>query len=159
LERQLQIEHLQALKYSSFSIFAFIISLIILGKISNKYNPRRFIISFTYLTILLFIPAFIALNSINYSVFILGLLILPILAGGLCAPAYPYAIKKFAAEVRYSGVGLSYTLGIAIFGGFSPVICSYLIRITNLYYSPAFYVIFLAIVYLFFEKIIGGKSQ
>jgi MHS family proline/betaine transporter-like MFS transporter len=99
------------------------------------------------------------LNSINYSVFILGLLILPILAGGLCAPAYPYAIKKFAAEVRYSGVGLSYTLGIAIFGGFSPVICSYLIRITNLYYSPAFYVIFLAIVYLFFEKIIGGKSQ
>ena len=71
------------------------------------------------MTILLIIPAFIALNSINYSVFILGLLILPILTGGLCAPAYPYAIKKFAAEVRYSGVGLSYTLGIAIFGGFS----------------------------------------
>ncbi len=159
LEKQLNIEHLQALKYSSFSIFSFIISLIILGRISNKYNPRNFIIFFTYLTILLFIPAFTALNSTNCSVFILGLIILPILAGGLCAPAYPYAIKKFAAEVRYSGVGLSYTLGIAIFGGFSPLICSYLIRVTNLYYSPAFYIIFLAILYLFFEKIIGEKSQ
>lgn len=154
LEKQLNIEYFQALKYSSFSIFSFIVSLVILGRISNKYNPRSFIIFFTYLTILLSIPAFIALNSAYYFIFILGLLILPILVAGLCAPAYPYAIEKFAVEVRYSGVGLSYTLGIAVFGGFSPLVCSYLINITGLYYSPAFYIIFLAGFYLFCEKII-----
>ena len=158
LEKQLNIEHVQALKYSSISIFSFIVSLIIIGKFSNKFNPRKFIIFFSFLSILLIIPAFVALNSNNNALFILGLLIFPFLAGGLCAPAYPYAIKLFNAEIRYSGVGLSYTIGIAIFGGFSPVICSYLIKKTNLYYSPAFYIIFLAVIYLLFEKIIDCKT-
>ncbi|RST63193.1 MFS transporter [Candidatus Aquarickettsia rohweri] len=159
LEKQLNIEHIKALKYSSISIFSFIISLIILGKVSNKFNPRKFIIFFSYLSILLTIPAFIAINSDNSILFMLGLLIFPFLGGGLCAPAYPYAIKIFNTEVRYSGVGLSYTIGIAIFGGFSPVICSYLIKTTELYYSPAFYIIFLALIYLFFEKIIGSRTK
>jgi MHS family proline/betaine transporter-like MFS transporter len=158
LEKQRHIEHVQALKYSSFSIFFFIVSLIILGRISNRYSSRSFILFFSYLAILLFVPAFIALNHPNSIIFILGLLILPIITGGLCAPAYPYAIKKFAAEVRYSGVGVSYTIGIAIFGGFSPLVCSYLIKVTGLYYAPAFYIVGLAILYLFFEKIIEGKN-
>ena len=152
LETQQNIQHLHALKYSSFSIFTFIVSLLILGSIANKYNPRSFIIFFTYLLILLIIPIFIMLNSSNQFMFALGLIVMPIVTGGICAPAYPYAMEQFNTEVRCTGVGLSYTLGIAIFGGFTPVICSYLVTITNLCYSPALYIIFLSFLYLLCEK-------
>jgi MHS family proline/betaine transporter-like MFS transporter len=131
-----------------------------MGRISNRFSPRKFTIIFAYLIILLLIPAFLAVNSANYFIFLLGLSCIPILAAGLCAPAYPYAIQKFKAEMRYSGVGVSYTLGIAIFGGFSPVVCSYLMKTTMLSYSPAFYVIGLAFLYVIFENILGkSKSE
>ena len=160
LEKQLDTPRLLAMKYSLYSIFLFVTFLVLMGRISNRFSPRKFTIIFAYLIILLLIPAFLAVNSANYFIFLLGLSCIPILAAGLCAPAYPYAIQKFKAEMRYSGVGVSYTLGIAIFGGFSPVVCSYLMKTTMLSYSPAFYVIGLAFLYVIFENILGkSKSE
>ena len=152
LETQRNVHHLQALQYTSFSIFIFMVSLILLGIIANQYKPRSFIMFFAYLLTFFIIPIFIMLNSSNQFILILGLAIMPILAGGLCAHTYPYAMEQFSTEIRYTGVGLSYTLGIAVFGGFTPVICSYFIRITNLCYSPAFYIIFLGFLYLLCEN-------
>ncbi len=159
LEKQLGFSHLLAMKHSLYSISLFIIFLVLMGRISNKFGPRKFTMTFAYLIILLLIPAFLAINSNNYFLFIGGISIIPILAAGLCAPAYPYAIQKFAAEVRYSGVGVSYTLGIAIFGGFSPAICAYLMKTTGISYSPAFYVIALAALYLAFERILNQNQK
>jgi MHS family citrate/tricarballylate:H+ symporter-like MFS transporter len=34
-------------------------------------------------------------------------------------------------EVRTSGFALAYSLATAIFGGFTPALCSYLIRVTG----------------------------
>ena len=159
LEKQLGFSHLLAMKHSLYSISLFIIFLVLMGRLSNKFGPRKFTMTFAYLIIFLLIPAFLAINSSNYFLFISGISIVPILAAGLCAPAYPYAIQKFAAEVRYSGVGVSYTLGIAIFGGFSPAICAYLMKITGISYSPAFYVIALAALYLAFEHILNQNQK
>ena len=158
LETQLGISHVSAMQYSLYTIFLFIVFLVVLGNVSNRFDLRSFIITFNYLAVFLLIPVFIAINSENKVSFILGFFILPILGAGMCAPAYPYAIKKFVAEVRYSGVGVGYTIGIAVFGGFAPVICSYLMRVTKLNYSPALYIMGLAILYLALEHILGNAD-
>ncbi|WP_323733137.1 MFS transporter [Candidatus Bandiella euplotis] len=157
-EKQLNIPHIAALQYSLYSIFLFISFLVLMGKVSVRFGARNFTIAFAYAIIFLLIPAFLAINSDNKMLFLIGISLIPLLSAGLCAPAYPYAIKKFSTEVRYSGVGVSYTLGIAIFGGFAPAICSYLMRTTELSYSPAFYIILLALVYLAFEHILGESK-
>jgi MFS family permease len=49
--------------------------------------------------------------------------------------------KSFPASLRYSGVGLSYSLGIALFGGIAPLAFTGLIKWFGLVEAPAFYLI------------------
>ncbi|KTD78807.1 MFS transporter [Legionella waltersii] len=49
--------------------------------------------------------------------------------------------KSFPAPLRYSGVGLSYSLGIALFGGIAPLAFTGLIKWFGLVEAPAFYMI------------------
>jgi hypothetical protein len=42
-----------------------------------------------------------------------------------------YLTEIMPAEVRASGFSLAYSLATAIFGGFTPAICTYLIHFTN----------------------------
>ncbi|MFQ3307259.1 MAG: MHS family proline/betaine transporter-like MFS transporter [Candidatus Midichloriaceae bacterium] len=156
-ENHLGMDHITSMQYSSYGIFAFIVFLIILGKVSDSFQPRMFIITFSYILIFTIIPAFLLLNYGNDFYLFLGSTLISFMGAGLCAPAYPYALKKFSAEVRYSGIGISYTLGIAIFGGFSPVISAYSMKLLKLSYSPAFYLIALAIIYLIFEQFLYKK--
>jgi MHS family proline/betaine transporter-like MFS transporter len=159
IEKQHNISHFLAMEYSLYTTLLYIVSLIVMGKVSNNFDTKKFIVTFAYLTLILIIPIFLAISDGNKGLLILGLVTLTILGAGMCAPAYPYAIKKFAPEVRYSGVGVGYTIGIAVFGGFTPVICSYLLKITNLVYSPAFYIIALAFIYVTFEYILTLKQS
>lgn len=51
-----------------------------------------------------------------------------------------YMAKLFPIHVRYSGVAFSYSIGMALFGGTTPVICTLLIQKTGNHLSPAFYI-------------------
>ncbi|MBA3814063.1 MAG: hypothetical protein H0X26_06200 [Alphaproteobacteria bacterium] len=51
----------------------------------------------------------------------------------------------FPAERRYSGVAFSYSMGLAIFGGTAPVVSTFLTNWTGNPVTPAYYVMFSAI--------------
>ena len=42
-----------------------------------------------------------------------------------------YLTEIMPAEIRTSGFSLAYSLATAIFGGFTPAICTYLIHVTG----------------------------
>ncbi len=144
-----------AMKYSLLSISLYILSLLVIGRLCSTLSAKKIIITFNALILLAIVPIFLCLRSENGFLFFSAIIALPVLTAGLCAPAYPYATEIFKTEVRSSGIGASYTIGIAIFGGFTPAICNYLIKITGIYYSPSFYIIFLALIYWMFERLFG----
>jgi MHS family proline/betaine transporter-like MFS transporter len=74
-------------------------------------------------------------------------LMLALTAIGLVAPAYwgPMAAtmsELFPAMTRGTGLSVSYSLGVAIFGGFAPFISTWLITATGSKIAPAFYMVF-----------------
>ncbi|WP_026346463.1 MFS transporter [Variovorax atrisoli] len=74
-------------------------------------------------------------------------LMLTVTAIGVIASAYwgPIAAamsELFQATTRGTGLSVSYSLGVAIFGGFAPFISAWLITATGSKIAPAFYVVF-----------------
>jgi MHS family proline/betaine transporter-like MFS transporter len=157
LETQIGLSKEMSMYIAILGIFFYVISLLIMGKVANFCNKRKLTIYTCYLLFFTILPIFYLL-SYGYSLIaLLAFILMSLLAAGLCAPAYPYAEEKFTAEFRCSAVGFGYTLGIAIFGGFTPAISTYLIELTGLNVAPAFYIMFLAALYLITEHL-SNKS-
>ena len=82
------------------------------------------------------------ISYIFYSVGCLGVLV-----ASVAAPYYPFAIKFFNPELRYSGIALGWNLGNAFFGGTAPVISTFLVmQFGN--FAPAYYLIFVAFLFI-----------
>ena len=155
LETQIGLSKKLSLYTSIFGIFFYVISLLMMGKIANFCNKRKLTL-FSCTTLLFSItPIFYFISYGKPLSAIIAFVLMSLLAAGMCAPAYPYAKEKFTAAYRCSAVGFGYTLGIAIFGGFTPAISIYLIEKTQIYnisnIAPAFYIMSLAIFYLIME--------
>jgi MHS family proline/betaine transporter-like MFS transporter len=72
-------------------------------------------------------------------------------AVGVLVAAYAGAIpallsELFPIQIRATAVSISYSLAVAIFGGFAPFIMAWLIAVTGSSLAPSFYVMFAAVV-------------
>lgn len=54
--------------------------------------------------------------------------------------------ELFPTPIRYTGFAISYNIGIAIFGGLTPMVATSLIKITGNNLAPSFYIIICALV-------------
>ncbi len=52
--------------------------------------------------------------------------------------------ESFPSNTRYSGMGLSYSLGIAIFGGMAPLMFTYFLNVFATPKAPSYYLVFTA---------------
>ena len=56
--------------------------------------------------------------------------------------------ELFPTHMRTTGLSISYSFGVAIFGGFAPAINAWLIEVTGSRLAPSFYLMFAALVSL-----------
>lgn len=148
-----------SLALSVFTLLFFMILLPVFGYIANKIGFRKFMLQFTIVVILLIYFAFklISIHNIYYN--LTGLAIIGSLAAGICASIYPYMASMFPANVRYTGVAVSFNLGIAFFGGFSPLISTMLSSWTGMKSGAFIYIMVLGILYFLTETIFNKKPH
>ncbi|STX51991.1 major facilitator family transporter [Legionella busanensis] len=119
------------------------------GRVSDYINRTRLLIISTILLIVFSYPLFYGLKLYGDTflwLFILGLAAL----GGMANGSYIILLLElFPANIRYSAVGFSYGLGIAVFGGIGPLAFTWLIRYLGILEAPAFYILSCAILTLF----------
>jgi MHS family proline/betaine transporter-like MFS transporter len=65
--------------------------------------------------------------------------------------------ELFPAGTRSTGLSISYSFGVAIFGGFAPFIVAWLIGVTGSNLAPGFYVAFGAALSLL--ALAGARTQ
>lgn len=144
----------ESLTFTLLALFIMIITMPFFGLISDKTGYRKFILMMCYITIFASLPIFMMLSSAggSYAILLLAITLLSLIASAICAPAYQYAISAFSPELRYSGVAFSWNAGIAIFGGTTAAISTYLVNsfgnIAPAYYMISIAVAFIAIAYL-----------
>ncbi len=131
-----------ALYFTSFALFVMIILLPICGLLSDKVGHRKFLHVICVLIMLLVVPFYdmLANPQKNILMVFIGLFGIASLAAAICAPAYSYAIKAFEVELRFSGVAVSWNIGLALLGGTTPVISRYLSEKFSVA-APAYYLI------------------
>jgi len=142
-----------------FTTIIFAIMPPIWGILSSKFTYRTFIRVTSVLIVLLYIPSFMLISRNDYPSLLSGLFILAMLASAICTPIYIYFSDLFPTSLRYSGVAVSFNIGITLMGGFTPLISAFLVKELNQPFAPSYYIIIMAIVYLILESYMHKKIE
>jgi MFS family permease len=117
----------------------------VMGALSDKVGRRPLLFAFTILTILSAYPALLWLVSAPSLARLLGVeLWLSLMFGGYNGAMVVFLTEIMPPEVRTSGFSLAFSLATAIFGGFTPAICTYLIQVTGNRAVPGLWLSFAA---------------
>lgn len=68
--------------------------------------------------------------------------------GGFFGPAPTALAEQFPVQVRSTGVSVAYNVAVMVFGGFAPLIVTWLSKVLGTPVAPAFYVLFACVLTL-----------
>jgi MHS family proline/betaine transporter-like MFS transporter len=134
--------------YLAYSAIVMMCAMPLSGHISDRIGRFNMISFASAAVVILALPCFMLLASEGMIEQVIALTILALLGGMLGGTAYIFIISLFSPDQRFSGVAFSYNLGIALCGGTSAGISRWLVEITGVYYSPAFYIMFTSSIFL-----------
>jgi len=104
----------------------------VMGALSDRVGRRPLLILFSILSLLTAYPALLWLVSAPSFTRLLAVeLWLSFLFGSYNGAMVPYLTEIMPADVRASGFSIAFSLATAIFGGFTPAICTWLIHETG----------------------------
>lgn len=150
----------EGLYFSSISLIMMIVCTPAFGVAADKIGYRKFFLIVCYAVIATALPIYMLMANPyhNVGLVILGVSLLGMIAAAMCAPAYPYAIKSFEVELRFSGVASSWNLGVALMGGSTPAISLLLTEKFGTPIAPAFYLMGVAISLIFIKSFIATQK-
>lgn len=149
----------QALHFTSFCLLLLIVLLPIFGYIAEIIGQSKFLRFMFVIVVLCILPTFRMLANAqhNISEIYIALAFLSVLGASIAAPAYPYVIKSFPPELRYSGVALGWNIGNALMGGTTPFIATILVEKVSRV-APAYYLIFTSMLFLIISQLLRRYS-
>ncbi len=138
----------QALYSSLFGLLALIICSPIFGKISDRYGAKN-IMYWASLSVMAFSwPYYYILSSNTFQIIILGQMVMGIIGAAYVGSQHSFSYALFPTADRYSGNALGYSLGMALLGGTTPMVSTFLIERTSDYISPFYWLMLCAMVAL-----------
>ncbi len=115
------------------------------GHLSDRYGPKRFIVSAALLAAFTFVPLFRTMytaslgNEPNYVIIGVCLLVAMVYGSMIYAPVAALLVDMFPPHIRYTSLSLPYHIGSGFFGGFTPFIATALTAWTGVPYAGLFY--------------------
>ncbi len=137
-----------ALWYLTYTNLIMMITMPLSGMLVDKIGKVTVMRGAVISVVVLALPVLMFMSSVEVYKQIISLTVLGIIAGTMSGSAYLFVISLFKPEERFSGVAFSYNFGIAVFGGPSAIISRALIEYTGIYFSPAFYIMGTATLFL-----------
>ena len=137
----------QALTANLIGILALLIVCPVTAVLSERAGRKPFLVGPALGTAVFAVPGFLLLQE-GFVAVVLAHVVFGALIG-VFGGAYPAAFSElFPTKVRYSALSLGYSVSVSIFGGFAPLIFTYLLQTTGSPISPSYYVLGAAIVSL-----------
>lgn len=107
-------------------------------------------IAFSILLAVLTYPLFLLASTQVFLLIVIAQVLFGIVISLFSGPGPAALVEMFPTNVRYSALGVSYNLAVALFGGTAPFIATYLISATGSSLSPVIYVVVAAVITLIF---------
>lgn len=138
----------QALLIAVISNVGFALTIIPAGIASDRYGRRTVMVTATLLLLILALPLLKILQAESSTLAVKAVVVL--IAGGLvgvlAGPGPAMLSEMFPTRVRYTGLGVAYSLSNALFSGCAGLIITGLIKQTGNLDIPAYYVMATAVV-------------
>lgn len=113
------------------------------GRFADRYQLRKSLLGWTVaLPIVLVVPAFYVLGQttqLYVAMLVVAALVLPSCVGA--GAFFSLIMEGFSKENRALGTSVSYSFGVTLFGGFSPLIAASLTAAFDSPLAPAFYLV------------------
>lgn len=110
-----------------------------IGLAADKFGRRPAFIVLLGVAVIGSLPAYLLLNGATSTQALMGVMLLAIPAAGWSAVAASAVPEQFTSIGRFSGMAIGYNIAVAVFGGFSPLIASWLTDATSNNLAPAYY--------------------
>lgn len=151
LQTSLHATFLQALVATVLANVGFAIAILPSGWLSDKIGRKKVMMAAVLAVIMLSFPLLHLLQNPDSSLLAKGIAVLIAGAtiGMIAGPGPAMLAEMFPTRVRYTGLGLSYSLSNAVFSGCAGLIITGLIKETGNLDIPAYYVVATCIVSLF----------
>lgn len=120
------------------------------GALSDRIGRKPLLIGFSALMVLLTYPLFLLVATQTFALIVVGQVLFGVVISLFSGPGPAALVEMFPTNVRYSALGVSYNLAVALFGGTAPFIATFLIDRTGNNISPGFYLIAASVVTLIF---------
>ncbi|HEY3684420.1 MAG TPA: MFS transporter [Streptosporangiaceae bacterium] len=119
------------------------------GHLADKQGRLRLMIPAALVVLVLIYPAFALMVGVPTIIVLLVVVaLLAALKGAYFGPMASLIAMIFPTETRATGQAVGYNIGVAIFGGFTPLVANWLIGATGMAVAPSFWVILAAVVSL-----------
>ncbi|MFC0248340.1 MFS transporter [Citricoccus parietis] len=145
-------EQVPAMLSTSFSVLAVVVGLPLCGKLADRWGRRPMMYTGAVFLAVTALPAYLLCTTGTFWGAFAGQLLVSVGISIFGGGGYVTLYELFPTSVRSTGIGLSYNVGYAIFGGTMPFISQLLVNSTESALSPAFYLILVCVVSLFVIK-------
>ncbi len=137
----------QSLLLNTFSMIIDAMFIMVYGRMADYFGFHRQILFGVLLTSIMVFPAFYFISGTVVTIYdVFAFILILVSVGGIInGCAMPYMAGFFPINCRYSALAFSVTVGHALLGGTTPLVCSYLQIITGTRFAAAFWLFFVAI--------------
>lgn len=125
---------------------SFLVFLPLMGYFSDKIGKRRVMAWGALGQIVLALPVFLVYTNGNLGAIVIFQMLLLTMSSFAIAPSNAYLNTLFPPECRFSGIAFGTCLGTALFGGTTPLICSYLASTIGPLMGPSLYLIVMGLI-------------
>jgi MFS family permease len=142
LQTALHASFQQALLATVLGNVGFALTILPAGRLSDRYGRRSIILLAMLVVVLFSYPLLALLQQPDAALWLKGLavLIAGAVVGMIAGPGPAMLAEMFPTRIRYTGLGLAYSLSNAVFSGCAGLIITGLIKQTGNIYIPAWYV-------------------
>lgn len=128
----------KSLFYNSVGLVSYLFAAPVAGILYDRFGYKVMAIAAAGVSLVAF-PAFIFIKT-GVRVNIISVqVVLCLFMAGFCAPFNVFMSYLFPANARYTGLTLGYGLGMAFFGGTTPLVYTYIMDLTSSPLAPAVY--------------------
>lgn len=113
------------------------------GALSDRLGRRPVLMAFTLAFFVMVYPLYVWMAAApSLERLLVMQLLLCTAIGGFFGPAPTALAEQFPVQVRSTGVSVAYNVAVMVFGGFAPLIVTWLTQVLGTPVAPAFYVLF-----------------